>query len=84
MFTQGELMEIQNYIYKYDNYEDDEDKLNELKTDKVIQYLNLSDEDRTPIYNMIIKNIRKKKPTFKLTREEKIELIKSRKPKNRQ
>ena len=83
MFTQGELMEIQNYIYKYDNYEDDEDKLNELKTEGVIKYLDLSDEDRTPIYNMIIKNIRKKKPTFKLTREEKIELVKSGKPKNK-
>jgi len=84
MFTQVELMEIQDYIYKYDNYEDDEDKLNELKTEGVIKYIDLSDEDRTPIYNMIIKNIRKKKPTFKLTREEKIELVKSRKAKNKQ
>jgi hypothetical protein len=76
MFNQIELMEIQDYIIAEEEVnrsdEDDTDYLNCFKTEGVNKYLLLNDDS---IKNMIINNIRKKKPLFKITDEEEIKTI---------
>jgi len=77
MFTQVELMEIQDYIIAEEEVNtSDEDETEYLKgfiTEGVERFLNLDTES---IREMIIKNIRKKKPLFKITDEEEIKTIK--------
>jgi hypothetical protein len=77
MFTQGELMEIQDYIIAEEEVNtSDEDGTEYLKsfiTEGVERFLN---SDTEAIRDMIIKNIRKKKPLFKITDEEEIKTIK--------
>ena len=77
MFTQIELMEIQDYIIAEEEVNtSDEDETEYLKgfiTEGVERFLSLDTES---IREMIIKNIRKKKPLFKITDEEEIKTIK--------
>ena len=77
MFTQVELMEIQDYIIAEEEVNtSDEDETEYLKgfiTEGVERFLNLDTES---IREMIIKNIRKKKPLFKITDDEEIKTIK--------
>ena len=77
MFTQLELMEIQDYIIAEEevNTSDEEgtEYLKEFITEGVERFLSLDTES---IREMIIKNIRKKKPLFKITDEEEIKTIK--------
>jgi len=78
MFTQVELMEIQDYIIAEEevNTSDEEEGIEYLKgfiTEGVERFLSLDTES---IREMIIKNIRKKKPLFKITDEEEIKTIK--------
>jgi hypothetical protein len=77
MFNQVELMEIQDYIIAEEEVNtSDEDGTEYLKgfiTEGVERFLN---SDTEAIREMIIKNIRKKKPLFKITDEEEIKTIK--------
>lgn len=77
MFTQIELMEIQDYIIAEEEVNtSDEEGIEYLKgfiTEGVERFLSLDTES---IREMIIKNIRKKKPLFKITDEEEIKTIK--------
>tara|TARA_R100001509_G_scaffold126986_3_gene80442 strand:+ start:3157 stop:3444 length:288 start_codon:yes stop_codon:yes gene_type:complete len=79
MFNQVELMEIQEYIIAEEEVNtSDEDGTEYLKvfiTEGVERFLN---SDTEAIREMIIKNIRKKKPLFKITDEEEIKTIKER------
>ena len=77
MFNQVELMEIQEYIIAEEEVNtSDEDGTEYLKgfiTEGVERFLNLETDS---IREMVIKNIRKKKPLFKVTDEEEIKTIK--------
>ena len=91
MFNQIELMEIQEYIIAEEEVNtSDEDGTEYLKgfiTEGVERFLNLETEPpeggseatnvaSEAIRDMIIKNIRKKNPLFKVTDEEEIKTIK--------
>lgn len=77
MFNQVELMEIQEYIIAEEevNTSDEEgtEYLKSFITEGVERFLNLETDS---IREMVIKNIRKKKPLFKVTDEEEIKTIK--------
>ena len=77
MFNQVELMEIQEYIIAEEEVNtSDEEGTEYLKgfiTEGVERFLNLETDS---IREMVIKNIRKKKPLFKVTDEEEIKTIK--------
>ena len=56
-------------------FDDETEYLKGFITEGVERFLSLDTEDKDPINNMIIKNIRKKKPLFKITDEEEIKTI---------